>query len=142
MQALPYEQIIIAGGDEDVTSGELFEWVAPLLAGIPGGRWMSCQLEPGPGEELIAHLREGASGAVLSLPLGNHTAEAREILGQLPDAQSLTMIMLTDFASQAVTLLDGMAMWLNVFEADDPSIIPILDMLALWRRPEKIAAAS
>ena len=45
MAPLAFDQIIIAGGDEDVTAVELFEWVAPLLAGIPGGRWMSCQID-------------------------------------------------------------------------------------------------
>ena len=45
MAPLAFEQIIIAGGDEDVSAGDLFDWVSPLLAGIPGGRWMSCEID-------------------------------------------------------------------------------------------------
>ena len=129
MQAVPFGQIIIAGGDEDVTSSELIVWIAPLLAGIPGGRWMSCQLDFGPGGEMLARLREG-NGRSLEIAL----AGPQDFLGHLPEAQSLTMIMLDDFSSQAVTLLDGIARWLNIYETGAREVAPVVQMLSACAR--------
>ena len=129
MNALAYEQIIIAGGDEDVSSTELFDWVSPLLAGIPGGRWMSCQIEFGPGDQAFARYRDGGSGEVLNLALA--AEETRALVSRLPRAQSLTMLLLNDFTSQAVTLLDGIARWMNIYETGEREIAPALNLLAM-----------
>lgn len=131
MQAHAYEQIIIAGGDEDVTSAELFDWVSPLLAGIPGGKWMSCQLELGPEQEVLARLRQGGSDHVLNLSLDANAEATREVFSQLPGAQSFTMLLLNDFTSQAVTLLDGIARWLNIYEVREREIAPVLKLIEM-----------
>ncbi len=131
MKAHAYEQIIIAGGDEDVTSAELFDWISPLLAGIPGGKWMSCQLELGPEHEVLARFRQGGSDLVLNLSLDANAEATREVISNLPRAQSLTMVLLNDFASQAVTLLDGIARWLNIYELREREIAPVLKLIEM-----------
>ena len=130
MQCLSYDQIIIAGGDEDVSADDLFEWVAPLLAGIPGGHWASCQLEHGPENTLYACIREGASGLVRNVALDGMAHETRALLEHLPEGPCVTMILLSDFASQAVTLLDGIARWLNIYETAEGEIAPVLHLMA------------
>ncbi len=121
---LAFEQIIIAGGDEDVTAHEMFEWVAPLLAGIPGGRWMLCQLEFEADGSVLARYRDGGSETVLSLTLDSSAEATRALTEQLPQAQSLTMILLNEFSSQAVTLLDVIARWLNIYDIEERRVAP------------------
>jgi hypothetical protein len=129
MAPLAFDQIIIAGGDEDVTAVELFEWVAPLLAGIPGGRWMSCQIDIAETGEVLAHYRHGASDTAVFITLDPQAPMTRDLLQQLPAAQSVTMILLSDYSSQAVMLLDCVARWLNIYDIDDDSLAPMLRLL-------------
>ena len=126
---LAFEQVIIAGGDEDVSASELFEWVSPLLAGIPGGRWMSCQLDLAEDGGVLAHYRHGESHTEVCISLEPGAPLTRELLAQLPDAQALTMILLNDFSSQAVMLLDSVARWLNIYDIDEDSLAPVLRLL-------------
>ncbi len=142
MHALAYEQIIIAGGDEDVNAAELFDWVSPLLAGIPGGRWMSCQIEFGPGDQVFARYRDGGSGRVLNLALDGAAEETRALVSRLPRAQSLTMLLLNDFTSQAVTLLDGIARWMNIYETGEREIAPALRLLAMLQAMTAVTMAA
>ena len=128
MQCLSFDQIIIAGGDEDVSADELFEWVAPLLAGIPGGHWASCQLEHGPENVVHACIREGGTGLVLNISLDGLACDTRALLERLPEGPSV-MILLSDFASQAVTLLDVIARWLNIYETAQHEVAPVLALL-------------
>jgi hypothetical protein len=129
MAPLAYEQIIIAGSDEDVTAEELFDWVAPLLAGIPGGRWMSCQLDLAVPGRVTAQYRSGASDTAVCVALDAATPMMREFLEQLPRAESVTMILLSDCSSQAVTLLDCVARWLNIYDIDEASLAPVVRLL-------------
>lgn len=139
MAPLAFEQIIIAGGDDDVSADDIFEWVAPLLAGIPGGRWMSCQLEFGSDGEVLAHYREGSSRTALSLTLDASEPATRELIRQLPEAQSMTMILLSDFTSQAVTLLDGIARWLSIHDLDDHKLTSVVRLLGGFQSVMKTA---
>ncbi len=126
---LAFEQIIIAGCDDDVTAREMFEWVSPLLAGIPNGRWMLCQLEYGSDGMVLAHYRDGGRSSVLSVTLDPGAAATHALTDQLPDAQSLTVILLSEFSSQAVTLLDGIARWLNIYDIEEHKVAPMLRLL-------------
>lgn len=126
---LAFEQVIIAGGDEDVSAAELFDWVAPLLAGIPGGRWMSCQFDICEDGGIQAHYRHGESRTEVCISLEPGAPLTRELLTQLPDAQSVTMILLNDFSSQAVMLLDSVARWLNIYDVDEDSLAPVVQLL-------------
>lgn len=126
---LAFEQIIIAGGDEDVTADELFDWVAPLLAGIPGGRWMSCQFDIGENGDVLAHYRHGTSEMAVIINLDPQSPMTRELLNQLPKSQSVTMILLSDFGSQVITLLDSVARWLNIYDIDEASLTPVVKLL-------------
>lgn len=126
---LAFDQIIIAGSDEDVTAEELFDWVAPLLAGIPGGRWMSCQLDLAETGQVTAHYRSGASDTAVCIVLDAGTPMMRELLEHLPRAESVTMILLSDCSSQAVTLLDCVARWLNIYDIDEASLAPVVRLL-------------
>ena len=126
---LAFEQIIIAGGDDDVTAAELFDWVSPLLAGIPGGRWMSCQIEIGEDGEVLAHYRHGATDMAVFISLDPQSPLTRDLLKQLPQAQSVTMILLSDYSSQAVMLLDSVARWLNIYDVDEDSLAPVVELL-------------
>ncbi|PZF75244.1 hypothetical protein DK847_19260 [Aestuariivirga litoralis] len=129
MAPLAFDQVIIAGGDEDVTAQELFDWVAPLLAGIPGGRWMSCQIDIGEDGRVLAHYRHGGSPIAVSITLDAGAPMARDLLQQLPRAESVTMILLSDYASQAVMLLDSVARWLNIYDIDEDSLSPVVRLL-------------
>lgn len=133
MAPLAFEQIIIAGGDEDVSAGELFDWVAPLLAGIPQGRWMSCQLDIGENGKVLAHYRHGGSNMAVSISLDADAPMTRELLAQLPKAESLTMILLSDFTSQAVMLLDSVARWLNIYDIDEQCLAPVVRLLGSFQ---------
>lgn len=126
---LAFEQAIIAGGDEDVSAAELFDWVAPLLAGIPGGRWMSCQIDVAEDGMVQAHYRHGACGTGVSILLDPQAPVTRELLQHLPDAQSVTVILLSDYSSQAVMLLDSVARWLNIYDIDEESLAPVVQLL-------------
>lgn len=130
---LAFDQIIIAGCDEDVSSTELIEWIFPLLAGIPGGRWMSCQLEFGQAGEVLAHYRQGGCDRVLSIALDPLAQETRALTSHLPGAESMTMILLNDFTSQAMALLDGIARWLNIYEVEEQKLAPVLRLLGLFQ---------
>lgn len=129
MAPLAFDQVIIAGGDEDVSAAELFDWVSPLLAGIPGGRWMSCQLDISEDGPIEAHYRHGASDTAVSIMLDPQAPLTRDLLCQLPQAQSVTMILLSDFSSQAVMLLDSVARWLNIYDIDEDSLAPVVRLL-------------
>lgn len=126
---LAFEQIIIAGGDDDVSAREMFEWVSPLLAGIPGGRWMSCQLEFGADGFVNANYRMGSSDVVVSVTIDSGAEATRTLLERLPGASSMTMILLSDFSSQAVTLLDGVARWLSIYDIDEEVLTPVMRLL-------------
>ena len=129
MAPLAFEQIIIAGGDDDVSAGDLFDWVAPLLAGIPGGRWMSCEIDICDSGEVIASYRDGCAGRMASLRLDASSPIAIALLDLLPEAASMTLILLSDFTSQALTLLDSIARWLSIHDTDDASLAPVLCLL-------------
>ena len=130
---LAFEQIIIAGSDEDVTAAELFDWVSPLLAGIPGGRWMSCQLDIAEDGEVLAHYRHGASDMAVFITLDAKSPVTRDLLQQLPRAESVTMLLLSDFSSQAVMLLDSVARWLNIYDLDEDSLAPVVQLLGSFQ---------
>ena len=125
MAPLAFEQIIIAGGDDDVSAGDLFDWVAPLLAGIPGGRWMSCEID------ILGFWKVMycTAGRMASLRLDASSPIAIALLDLLPEAASMTLILLSDFTSQALTLLDSIARWLSIHDTDDASLAPVLCLL-------------
>jgi hypothetical protein len=129
MAPLAFEQVIIAGGDEDVTAGDLFSWVSPLLAGIPGGRWMSCEIDRDAQGGIVANYRHGCCAQMVSIRLDAASPAARDMLDLLPEAESLAVILLSDFSSQAVTLLDGIARWLSIHDTDDAALAPVLRLL-------------
>lgn len=126
---LAFEQVIIAGGDEDVTAAELFDWVAPLLAGIPGGRWMSCQIDISEDGAVEARYRHGACDTDVCIMLDGQAPLTRDLLQHLPDAQSVTLILLSDYSSQAVMLLDSVARWLSIYDIDEESLAPVVQLL-------------
>ena len=53
----------------------------------------------------------------------------RDLLAQLPKADSVTMILLSDFSSQAVMLLDSVARWLNIYDIDEQCLAPVVRLL-------------
>ena len=134
MAPLAFDQVIIAGGDEDMSAAELFDWVAPLLAGIPAGRWMSCQLDISEAGLVRAHYRHGMSATEICITLDPQAPLTRDLLEQLPDAQSVTMILLSDFSSQAVMLLDSVARWLSIYDIDEDNIAPVVQLLGGFHR--------
>lgn len=134
MAPLAFDQVIIAGGDEDVSAAELFDWVAPLLAGIPAGRWMSCQLDISETGLVQAHYRHGMSATEVCISLDPQAPLTRDLLCQLPDAQSVTLILLNDFSSQVVMLLDSVARWLSIYDIDEDNIAPVVQLLGGFHR--------
>jgi len=133
MTPLAFEQIIIAGGDDDVSAADLFDWVAPLLAGIPGGRWMSCEIDADHAGNVFANYRDGASNRMVGVRLDAAAPAVRALMEHLPDAGPLAVILLSDFSSQAVMLLDGIARWLNIYDTDDACLAPVLRLLGSFQ---------
>lgn len=133
MAPLAFDQMIIAGSDEDVTAEELFNWVAPLLAGIPDGRWMSCQFDAAEDGRLFAHYRHGASNTAVCVALDADAPLTRDLLRHLPEADSVTMLLLSDFSSQAVMLLDSVARWLSIYDIDEDSLAPVVRLLGSFQ---------
>lgn len=139
MAPLAFDQIIIAGGDEDVSAAELFDWVAPLLAGIPGGRWMSCQFDIDENGQVEAFYRNGNSKVVVTVTMASDAPMTRALLDLLPQSQSVTMILLSDYSSQAVMLLDSVARWMNIYDVDEPCLAPVLRLLGSFQSLLKAA---
>jgi hypothetical protein len=128
LQHTPFSQLIIAGGDEDIGPADLIDWVHPVLNGIPAGLWLTCEIaETGRGC-LTARIRSGADVPHLALCRTIPQREAMLLSRLLPEAPA-AVILLNDHAPQVMTLLDGLARWLNVFEAGDPALAPIISML-------------
>lgn len=139
MAPLAFDQIIIAGGDEEVSAAELFDWVSPLLAGIPGGRWMSCQIDIDDAGQVEAFYRHGNSNVVVNVTMDSGAPMTRALLDMLPQSRSVTMILLSDFSSQAVMLLDSVARWLNIYDIDEECLTPVLRLLGSFQSLLKAA---
>ena len=63
----------------------------------------------------------------------------RELLTQMPEAQSVTMILLSDYSSQAVMLLDSVARWLNIYDIDEQCLAPVVRLLGSFQSLLKTA---
>lgn len=122
-------QVIIAGSGEDISPADMLEWIAPVLCGIAQGQWLTCEISRAGRGALTTRLRSGAMAPHLSLCRTVPRRRARAIGRLLPKPGTAAVVMLNENAAQVMTLLDGMALWLNAFEADDPAIGPIIRML-------------
>ena len=142
-----FGQIIIAGGDEETSPSELIDWVHPVLAGIPAGLWLTCEITAASRGCLTARTRRGTGAPHLALCRTVPRRKARPVCRLLPVPPPTAVILLNDHAAQVMTLLDGMAAWLNVFETGDPCLRPIIRLLndyagpALPARRERRSAA-
>lgn len=141
MQPVPYSQLIIAGGDEEVGSADLIDWINPVLCGIPRGLWLTCEISPAGRGCLTARIRNGAYVPHLTLCRTLPRRQARPLSRLLP-ASSAAVILLNDHAAQVMALLDGLALWLNVFEAEDPALAPIISVLTTHATPQRKRAPS
>lgn len=123
-------QMIIAGSSDDVSAQDMMGWISPILQGIPGRLWLSCVLAPSEGGVLSITLRSGWSAPYLSLHRSLPRQKARTIRQLLPDTSPAIAILVNEHAPQILTLLDGMAGWLNLFDTTDPALSPIMSLLA------------
>lgn len=121
-----FEQIIVAGGDEDVSTSDLLDWVDPILVGIPHGKWASCELEFQSDSVVFARFRTGMSEIEINTFADWTDEEVKMVASQIPGATSLAMVMLNDYTSQVMTLMDGVASWLSVFETSQNEMKPIV----------------
>ena len=128
-------QIIIAGGCEDISPAEMLGWISPLLYGIADGQWLTCEITRGARGSLTARLRTGAMAPHLTLCHGIPRRHAARLQRLRPRPAPAAVVMLNDHAAQVMTLLDGMAAWLYLFEADDPAIAAVTAMLEDCRAP-------
>lgn len=125
-----YGQIIIAGGDDEISPGDLIDWVHPVLCGIPAGLWLTCEIAAASRGCLTARIRSGRRVPHLALCCTIPRRHASPLCHLLPEAPPAAVILLNDHAAQVMTLLDGLARWLNVFETGDPTLAPIISMLS------------
>jgi len=100
---------------------------------------MSCQLDIGEDGKVLAHYRHGASDTAISISLDATGPMTRDLLAQLPKADSVTMILLSDFSSQAVMLLDSVARWLNIYDIDEQCLAPVVRLLGSFQSLLKAA---
>ncbi len=123
------EQVIIAGGDEDVAARDLIDWVRPLLPGIPGGRWQVCEIEFLAGGRFAVRYQSGAPGHTAAFTAGWRPDEAARIAAHLPGASSLAIIVLEDCTGQMMSLLDSAASWLGVYDLGCDGLEPVAALL-------------
>lgn len=135
-----FNQIILAGGDDDISPADLVDWVYPVLCGIPAGRWLTCEIASANRGSLTARMRSGWRVPHLALCCTIPHKHAQPLRRLIPEAPPLLVILLDDHAAQVMTLLDGMARWLNVFEAADPALAPIVSLLNTYRGEPLTAA--
>ncbi len=137
-----YGQLIIAAGDEETSPAELIDWVHPVLCGTQGGLWLACEIAVAARGCLTVRIRSGQGAPHLALCRPVPRRLAKPVLGLLPAPPPIAVILLDEHAAQVMTLLDGMARWLNVFEAEDPCLAPIIRMLSdrPGRRPQQAQA--
>lgn len=133
-----FSQVIVAGGSEDISAQDMLEWIAPVLEGIPDGLWLSCELVPSGGRILSVKIRSGRVARHLPLCRTIPRLKARAVLNLLPATGPAAVVLLNDHAAQIMTLLDGMASWLNLFEKTDPRLAPLLALLADCSTPERL----
>lgn len=136
MQQLPFSQLIIAGGDDEIGPSDLIDWVYPVLCGVRSGEWISCEVAAASRGSLTTRIRKGAQWPHLALCRTIARRDADVLSRLLPDLPA-AVIMLGDHAAQVMTLLDGLAHWLNVFEAGDPALAPIVSLLTETAAPQK-----
>ncbi len=132
----PFSQLIIAGGDEEVGPSDLIDWVHPVLCGIPAGLWITCEIAAAGRGCLTVQIRNGAHVPHLALCRTIARRDAGPLSRLLPEAPA-AVILLNDHAAQVMTLLDGLARWLNVFEAGDPALAPIVSILTDRLAPQR-----
>ena len=133
------EQVIVAGGDEDVAAADLVDWVKPLLPGIPGGRWQVCEIDFLPDGLLSVRYRSGAPGHPVAFTTRWDREEFARVAAYLPSATSLALIVIEDCTGQMMTLLDSAASWLGVYDLGHTGLEPVA---ALLRRCAGLAVAS
>ena len=106
----------------------MLQWVWPVLAGIPAGRWMSYEIEPQDGSPPTVQLRCGTDsrGDRYVQPVG--AAEAAELDILIPGSSPLVLILLDDHVEQIMSLLDSNVTWLNSFDTHDPAVRPLLSL--------------
>jgi hypothetical protein len=136
LQHSPYSQLIIAGGDDEIGPADLIDWVYPVLCGIPAGRWLSCEIAAAEAGSLTALIRNGRHVPHLALCCTIPRRQALPLSRLLPGAPA-AVILLNDHAAQVMALLDGLASWLNVFEAVDPALLPIVSVLSSYGSPQR-----
>lgn len=124
------DQLIIAGSCEDISPADMLGWITPLLSGIAEGHWLTCEIERSGRWDMTARLRTGAMAQHLTLCRNISRPHAARLLRLRPSPAPAAVVMLNAHAAQVMTLLDGMAAWLYLFEADDPAIAAVTAMLA------------
>lgn len=134
-----FEQVIVAGGDEDIAAADLVDWVRPLLSGIPGGRWQVCEIDFLPEGLLSVRYQNGAPGHPVAFTTRWDRADFGRVAAHMPSATSLALIVIEDCTGQMMTLLDSAASWLGVYDLGHTELEPVA---ALLRRCAGLAVAS
>lgn len=128
LDSFRFSQIIIAGGDDDITPSDLIDWVHPVLAGSPPGEWFAAELALSGKDVLHMVCRCGREPAPTAA-LGGLSPEERLSLMHCLPQHDVAVIMLERHGPQVMALLDNVARWLTVFDRDDPALTPLLWLL-------------
>jgi hypothetical protein len=130
----PFQHLVLAAGDDDLTGADMLGWIWPVLAGIPGGRWMSYEIETEDTGPYLVRLRQG-TGAFDSA--GTHVfdlSETADLEALFPDGSPLVLVLLDDYVEQVMSLLDSTVCWLNAFDTRDPAVQPLLGLCHRFSR--------
>lgn len=131
------EQYIIAGGDEDMTANQMLEWIMPMLHGMPGHRWATCELEF-EGEEFFARYRNSHSRVRYNY-FDNWTKDELALCRLLlPASTALAIIAIGSYSSQVFTLIDSVASWLGMFDPGRPEMRPIRRLMLTFEDMARI----
>ncbi|WP_421695263.1 hypothetical protein [Aestuariivirga sp.] len=124
-----YSQIILAGGDGDVSAADLIDWVLPVLSSLPREMWFGCEILAASRGCLTARIRSGGRPSHLALCCTVPRGTAQKLRRILPAPPPFALILLNAHAPQVMALLDGMARWLSQFEVDDPLPAPLIALM-------------
>ncbi len=127
-QRVPFEHVIIAGGDDDVGTSDLIHWISPVLAGLPRSRWITAEMTLQPARRLSVQCRFGQSpGPALELH-GFGGNDLRTLEDHLPSADAV-LVMLDHCVPQVMTLLDTTARWVMAFDSEATELTPLLPLI-------------
>lgn len=120
---------IVAGSDDDVTVGEMLDYIRPVLNGMNESKWVTCCFEI-THDGIVSVNAATASGFSAQALYGfTHDVELQRFRDDFPIETGLVVVLVAQYAPQLYQLLDGISGWLTILDAQHPSFQPFAEIL-------------